>query len=131
MPCAPSPAARRAPSRTSPTTTPRGSPRARWPRDDQHATLDADRGLRGHGDADARHRGGQHRAVDDRRRPRLWIVRRYVAESLDPRAPRVDGPGLVTLTGALFLLVFALLRGTKDGWASATIVASFGGALVL
>ena len=41
----------------------------------------------------------------------LWIVRRFVAESMDPRAPRVDRPGLVTLTGGLFLLVFALLRG--------------------
>ena len=40
----------------------------------------------------------------------LWIVRKHVAESLDPRAPRVDVPGLLTLTGALFLLVFALLR---------------------
>ena len=46
----------------------------------------------------------------------LWIVRRFVAESLDPRAPRVDRPGLVTLTGGLFLLVFALLRGNEEGW---------------
>ena len=29
----------------------------------------------------------------------LWIMRRYVAESLDPGRPRVDLPGLVTLTG--------------------------------
>jgi EmrB/QacA subfamily drug resistance transporter len=61
----------------------------------------------------------------------LWIVRRFVAESLDPRAPRVDRAGLVTLTGGLFLLVFALLRGNEDGWASATILASFGGAAAL
>ena len=61
----------------------------------------------------------------------LWIVRRFVAESMDPRAPRVDRPGLVTLTGGLFLLVFALLRGNEDGWASATILASFGGAAAL
>src|SRR3954453_915138 len=44
----------------------------------------------------------------------LWIVRRHVAESLDPRAPRVDVAGLITLTGALFLLVFGLLR-SSDG----------------
>jgi EmrB/QacA subfamily drug resistance transporter len=61
----------------------------------------------------------------------LWIVRRFVAESMDPRAPRVDRPGLVTLTGGLFLLVFALLRGNELGWTSTTILASFGGAAVL
>jgi MFS family permease len=47
----------------------------------------------------------------------LSIVRRFVAESMDPRAARVDRPGLVTLTGGLFLLVFALLRGNEVGWA--------------
>jgi predicted MFS family arabinose efflux permease len=61
----------------------------------------------------------------------LWIVRRFVAESMDPRAPRVDRAGLVTLTGALFLLVFALLRGNEEGWSSAPIVASFAGAPAL
>jgi EmrB/QacA subfamily drug resistance transporter len=61
----------------------------------------------------------------------LWIVRRFVAESMDPRAPRVDVAGLLTLTGALFGLVFALLRGSADGWTSAPILASFGGAGVL
>ena len=61
----------------------------------------------------------------------LWIVRRFVAESLDPRAPRTDRPGLVTLTGGLFLLVFALLRGNEEGWGSTAIVASFAGAAVL
>ena len=48
----------------------------------------------------------------------LWIVRRFVAESKDPGAPRVDLPGLVTLTGGLFLLVFALLRGNEEAGAS-------------
>jgi EmrB/QacA subfamily drug resistance transporter len=61
----------------------------------------------------------------------LWIVRRFVAESMDPGAARVDRPGLATLTGGLFLLVFALLRGNEDGWASAPILACFGGAVVL
>ena len=61
----------------------------------------------------------------------LWIVRRFVTESMNPRAPRVDLPGLVTITGGLFLLVFALLRGNDEGWGSATIVACFGGAAVL
>ncbi len=61
----------------------------------------------------------------------LWIVHRFVAESMDPRAPRTDRPGLVTLTGGLFLLVFALLRGNEAGWGSTTILASFGGAAAL
>ena len=61
----------------------------------------------------------------------LWVVRRFVAESMNPHAPRVDRAGLVTLTGGLFLLVLALLRGNEDGWGSAAIVAAFGGAVVL
>jgi EmrB/QacA subfamily drug resistance transporter len=61
----------------------------------------------------------------------LWIVRRSVAESRNPAAPRVDIPGLLTLTGGLFLLVFALLRGNEEGWGSSTIVAAFAGAAAL
>jgi EmrB/QacA subfamily drug resistance transporter len=61
----------------------------------------------------------------------LWIVRAFVAESLNPRAPRTDRAGLLTLTGGLFTLVFALLRGNQEGWASAPILASFAGAAVL
>jgi EmrB/QacA subfamily drug resistance transporter len=61
----------------------------------------------------------------------LWIVRRSVAESLNPAAPRIDLPGLLTLTGGLFLLVFALLRGNEEGWGSSAIVAAFAGAAAL
>jgi predicted MFS family arabinose efflux permease len=61
----------------------------------------------------------------------LWIVRTHVAESKNPAAPRVDFPGLITITGGLFLLVFALLRGNETGWDSTTIVASFAGAAAL
>ncbi|HEY6692361.1 MAG TPA: MFS transporter [Solirubrobacteraceae bacterium] len=61
----------------------------------------------------------------------LWIVRRFVAESKDPRAPRVDVPGLATLTGGLFLLVYGLLRGNDEGWSSAPIVASLVAAAAL
>lgn len=61
----------------------------------------------------------------------LGIVRRFVAESLNPRAPGVDRAGLVTLTGGLFLLVFSLLRGPEDGWGSTTILACLAGAAVL
>ena len=61
----------------------------------------------------------------------LAIVRRFVAESRDPRASRVDRPGFVTLTGGLFLLVYALLRGPEEGWGSAVIVGAAAGAVVL
>jgi len=40
----------------------------------------------------------------------------------DPNAKQLDWPGLVTFSGALFLLVFALTRGNDDGWGSRSIV---------
>jgi EmrB/QacA subfamily drug resistance transporter len=61
----------------------------------------------------------------------LWITRAYVAESKDKLARRVDVAGLLTLTGGLFLLILALLRGNEAGWGSAQIVAELGGAAVL
>lgn len=61
----------------------------------------------------------------------LWIVRAHVAESKNPNAPRADVPGLLTVTGGLFLLVYALLRGNEVGWDSSEIVASFAGATAL
>ena len=61
----------------------------------------------------------------------LAVTLREVRESRDPRAPRVDVPGLVTLTAGLFLLVFGLLRGNEDGWGSPIIVASLAGAAAL
>jgi EmrB/QacA subfamily drug resistance transporter len=61
----------------------------------------------------------------------LVITRARVAESRDPQARRVDVTGLLTLTGGLFLLILALLRGNEDGWGSAAIVAELGGAAAL
>jgi EmrB/QacA subfamily drug resistance transporter len=61
----------------------------------------------------------------------LWITRAKVRESSDPRAPRVDWPGLASLTGGLFLLVLALLRGNDLGWGSTAIVSELVGAAVL
>ena len=51
-------------------TTGRPPPHLRSSPHDAHPTLDARRGLRGHGHAHARHRGGQHRPLGHRRRPR-------------------------------------------------------------
>jgi EmrB/QacA subfamily drug resistance transporter len=55
----------------------------------------------------------------------------WVRESKETKARRLDLAGQATLTGGLFLLVFALLRGNAQGWASTTIVASLAGAAVL
>jgi EmrB/QacA subfamily drug resistance transporter len=61
----------------------------------------------------------------------IWITRTYVAESRDPRAPRVDWLGQATLAAGLFLLVLGLLRGNDDGWGSTMIVAELAGAAAL
>jgi EmrB/QacA subfamily drug resistance transporter len=45
-----------------------------------------------------------------------------VAESRDPNARGVDWLGLLTFSGSLFLLVFALIQGNEKGWGSTQIV---------
>jgi EmrB/QacA subfamily drug resistance transporter len=54
-----------------------------------------------------------------------------VRESRDPEGKRIDWIGTVTFTGALFLLVFALIRGNDVGWGAPQTVAEFCGAFVL
>jgi EmrB/QacA subfamily drug resistance transporter len=61
----------------------------------------------------------------------IAITRRYVVESRDPQARRIDWGGQALLTGGLFLLVLALLRGNEDGWTSALIVGELAGAAAL
>jgi len=61
----------------------------------------------------------------------IAATRAYVQESRDPAARGLDWPGQITLTGGLFLLVLALLRGNEDGWTSAPILAEAAGAVVL
>jgi EmrB/QacA subfamily drug resistance transporter len=43
-------------------------------------------------------------------------------ESRDPNATRVDWAGTATFSGALFVLVLALVRGNVEGWGSTLIV---------
>jgi hypothetical protein len=54
-----------------------------------------------------------------------------VAESSDPGHGGVDWGGLVTFSGALFLLIFGLIRGNAEGWTSAMILGCFVGAFLL
>jgi predicted MFS family arabinose efflux permease len=61
----------------------------------------------------------------------IAATRAYVAESRDPAARRIDWPGQITLTGGLFLLVLALLRGNEDGWTSTPILLEAAGAVAL
>jgi len=61
----------------------------------------------------------------------LAVAVTRVRESRDPRARKLDVPGQITLTGGLFLLVFALLRGNEEGWGSPMIVGLLAGAVVL
>jgi len=58
---------------------------------------------------------------------RVWL-----RESRDPAAGPIDWAGVSVLSGALFLLVFAILRGNALGWGSATLLAmlSSGAALL-
>jgi len=55
----------------------------------------------------------------------------WVRESRDPNARRLDWPGQIALTGGLFLLVLALLRGNHDGWGSTTVIAEVASAVAL
>jgi EmrB/QacA subfamily drug resistance transporter len=54
-----------------------------------------------------------------------------VAESRDPEATGVDWMGLVTFSGSLFLLVFALVQGNEKGWGSTRILTYLIGSAVL
>ena len=61
----------------------------------------------------------------------LAVTLRRVAESKDPAARRVDIPGQIALTGGLFLLVLALLRGNDVGWGATSTIVELAGAAVL
>ena len=61
----------------------------------------------------------------------IYISLTRVAESKDPNAGPNDWIGLVTFSGGLFLLIFALVRGNAEGWGSTLIVSFLIGAVVL
>jgi EmrB/QacA subfamily drug resistance transporter len=54
-----------------------------------------------------------------------------VDEFRSPSAQPVDVPGLLTFSGGLFLLIFALVRGNAEGWGSTMIVGFLVGSVVL
>jgi EmrB/QacA subfamily drug resistance transporter len=61
----------------------------------------------------------------------IYIALTKVAESKDPNAGPTDWAGLVTFSGGLFFLIFALVRGNPEGWGSTLIVSFLVGAAVL
>jgi EmrB/QacA subfamily drug resistance transporter len=61
----------------------------------------------------------------------ILLTLRTVEETKNPAGGRVDIPGLITLSTALFLLIFALIRGNDEGWGSALITGFLIGAGVL
>ncbi len=61
----------------------------------------------------------------------IAITYAKLRESRDPHATRIDWPGVATFSGALFMLVLALVRGNDEGWGSATIVSLLAGAASL
>jgi EmrB/QacA subfamily drug resistance transporter len=61
----------------------------------------------------------------------LAVTYAKLRESRDPNATRVDWLGLATLSGALFALVLALVRGNDDGWGSAMIIGLLAAAAAL
>jgi EmrB/QacA subfamily drug resistance transporter len=52
----------------------------------------------------------------------VYLTLSQVSESRDPDAHGVDWLGLVTFSGSLFLLVFALIQGNEKGWGSTRIL---------
>jgi EmrB/QacA subfamily drug resistance transporter len=55
----------------------------------------------------------------------LVVARLRLRESRDPGAAGVDLRGVAVFCPALFLLVYALIRGTEEGWGSALIISCF------
>jgi EmrB/QacA subfamily drug resistance transporter len=60
-----------------------------------------------------------------------FVTLTRVQESKDPSSRKIDWIGFVTFSLALFMLVFALVRGNDAGWTSPQIVGLLIGAVVL
>ncbi|MFI4990513.1 MAG: MFS transporter [Solirubrobacterales bacterium] len=61
----------------------------------------------------------------------VFLTLTQVSESRDPSARGVDWLGLVTFSGSLFLLVFALIEGNEKGWGSTRILSFLTASAVL
>jgi EmrB/QacA subfamily drug resistance transporter len=61
----------------------------------------------------------------------LLLGRRYVPESRDPAAPRLDLPGFALSIAGLTAIVWAIIEAPARGWTSPAIVGTGGGGLVM
>jgi EmrB/QacA subfamily drug resistance transporter len=61
----------------------------------------------------------------------IALTERRLANVAAQDAARIDVPGLVAFSAALFLLIFGLIRGNPEGWGSAPILASLIGSGIL
>jgi EmrB/QacA subfamily drug resistance transporter len=60
----------------------------------------------------------------------IYMTLTKVRESRDPHPAGPDWAGAALFSGALFMLVFALIRGNDEGWSSAPIVGLITGSIV-
>ena len=60
-----------------------------------------------------------------------WLAVTRMVNVSDSGTVRLDLAGLVTFSGSMFLLVFALIRASADGWTSSLIVTLFVASAVL
>ncbi len=61
----------------------------------------------------------------------IFITLTRVQESKEPNHRRIDWIGFISFSAALFMLVFALVRGNANGWSSTLIVGLLVGSAVL
>lgn len=56
---------------------------------------------------------------------------RYIKESKNPNAGKVDWAGTFTFTAALFLFTLAIVEGAQLGWGSLPVIGMFAGSVLL
>jgi EmrB/QacA subfamily drug resistance transporter len=61
----------------------------------------------------------------------LAVTVSRVSESRDPKARGVDWLGLTSFSAAIFMLIFALIRGNEEGWSSPLIIGLLSGGAAL
>jgi len=61
----------------------------------------------------------------------IFIVIQRKLVNIPGRPTRVDFPGVMTFTGAMFLAIYATIRGNTAGWTSPLILGCYGASVVL